>query len=70
MSPAAALQTDTFHDADGAAVVSLVCINAQFSLRGANAIALDLVRKVVADKVCARASLPCVVICVLWRARE
>ena len=56
MSPAAALQTDTFHDADGAAVVSLVCINAQFSLRGANALALDLVRKVVADKVCARAT--------------
>jgi len=50
-SPAAALQVDTFHSADGKAVLSVVCINAQISAASTNAIALDLVRKIIGDKV-------------------
>lgn len=48
---AAPLQVDTFCDADGKPTLSVVCINAQFSVISANAVALDLVRKVIADKV-------------------
>ena len=50
-TPAAALQIDTFHGADGQAAVSVVCINAQLPVGSANCIALDLVRKILADKV-------------------
>jgi hypothetical protein len=50
-TPAAALQIDTFHGADGKAAVSVVCINAQLPVGSANCIALDLVRKILADKV-------------------
>ncbi len=50
-SGAAALQVDTFHDADGKPVVSLVCINAQVPVLAANAVALDFLRKIIADKV-------------------
>ena len=58
---AAPLQVDTFHGADGKPVLSVVCINAQFPSRSANAIALDLVRKVIADKVnpCLRPAPSC-----------
>ena len=51
MPPAAPLQVDTFHGSDGAAVLSIVCINAEVPGGSANAIALDLVRKIIADKV-------------------
>jgi len=50
-TPAAPLQVDTFHGADGRAAVSLVCINAQVPAGSTNAVVLDLVRKLVADKV-------------------
>lgn len=50
-APAEALQVDTFHGADNKAAVSVVCINAQVPAGSANAIAVDLVRKLVADKV-------------------
>lgn len=49
--PAAALQVDTFHGEDGKAVVSVVCINAQIPVGSANTMALDLVRKIIDDKV-------------------
>ena len=51
MPPAAPLQVDTFHGSDGAAVLSVVCINAEVPGDSANAVALDLVRKIIADKV-------------------
>jgi len=50
-APAAPLQVDTFHSADGRAVVSVVCINAQVPASSTNAVALDLARKLVADQV-------------------
>ena len=58
-SPAAALQVDTYRSADGVAVVSVVCINAQFPVMSANAVALDLVRKIVEDKVRSTPSCAC-----------